>query len=79
MPSSPKRPRTTVVEPYRVTLAYRYADLSKARAEGVKCPRSVLVHGRDVEDAITQARLLVPHAWGITSVNRSTSNAEAAL
>jgi hypothetical protein len=73
MANTPRRTDATVLEPYRVTLAYRYADLRKHQGN---CPRTVVVSARDAADAIDQARLLVPHTFGITRVVPSVSNAD---
>lgn len=76
MPSSPRRTRATVLEPYRVTLAYTMGTL---RTHKGNCPRTVLVWARDAEDAILMARNLVPHLHGITTVRPSVANVEATL
>ena len=72
----PGRSSRTVLEPYRVTLAYTFGTLRSHQGD---CPRSVVVHARDVEDACQQARLMVPHVHGITRVVFSSSNSEARL
>jgi hypothetical protein len=76
MPSTPRRTRNSVLEPYRVTMAYTMGTL---RTHKGGCPRTVLVWARDAEDAILMARDLVPHVHGITTVRPSAANVEAVL